>query len=178
MEFSYQSSVALENEVVVSRKFEEELVFMQLNGFIASADLSTGREIMFDINGSPDHEIELVIHYRFMGSGSETIGEGSHQLNYLPMPDEFSLYQNYPNPFNPVTQIKYDLPEDAMVSITIYDIMGRSIKSLVNSQQTAGYRSIQWDATNNLGEPVSAGMYIYMIQAGEFTKTKKMVLLK
>ena len=46
---------------------------------------------MFDISGSPDHEIELVIHYRFMGSGSETIGEGSHQLNYLPMPDEFSL---------------------------------------------------------------------------------------
>jgi len=133
---------------------------------------------MFDISGSPDHEIELVIHYRFMGSGSETIGEGSHQLNYLPMPDEFSLYQNYPNPFNPTTQIKYDLPEDALVNITIYDIMGRSIRSLVNSQQTAGYRSIQWNATNNLGEPVSAGMYIYTIQAGEFRQVKKMVLLK
>jgi flagellar hook assembly protein FlgD len=56
--------------------------------------------------------------------------------------------------------------------------MGRSIKSLVNSNQSAGYRSIQWNATNNLGEPVSAGMYIYMIQAGEFRQTKKMVLLK
>ena len=93
-------------------------------------------------------------------------------------PDIYSLHQNYPNPFNPTTQIKYDLPEDAMVSITIYDIMGRSIKSLVNTTQSAGYRSIQWDATNNLGEPVSAGMYIYMIQAGQFTQTKKMVLLK
>jgi hypothetical protein len=94
------------------------------------------------------------------------------------IPDVFALHQNYPNPFNPTTQIRYDLPEDAMVSITIYDLMGRSIKSLVNSQQSAGYRSIQWNATNNLGEPVSAGMYIYMIQAGEFRQTKKMVLLK
>jgi hypothetical protein len=93
-------------------------------------------------------------------------------------PVSYYLYNAYPNPFNPTTQIKYDLPEDALVSITIYDIMGRSIKSLVNSNQSAGYRSIQWNATNNLGEPVSAGMYIYMIQAGEFRKVKKMVLLK
>ncbi len=94
------------------------------------------------------------------------------------IPDVFALHQNYPNPFNPVTQIRYDLPEDSYVSITIYDIMGRNIKSLVNTDQTAGYRSIRWNATNNLGEPVSAGMYIYMIQAGEFRQTKKMVLLK
>jgi beta-glucanase (GH16 family) len=88
------------------------------------------------------------------------------------------LLQNYPNPFNPTTQIKYDLPEDTMVSITIYDIMGRSIKSLVNSNQSAGYRSIQWNATNNLGEPVSAGLYLYTIQAGQFRQVRKMVLLK
>jgi len=94
------------------------------------------------------------------------------------LPLSVKLYQNHPNPFNPTTQIKYDLPEDALVSITIYDIMGRSIRSLVNSQQTAGYRSIQWNATNNLGEPVSAGMYIYTIQAGEFRQVRKMVLLK
>ena len=56
--------------------------------------------------------------------------------------------------------------------------MGRSIRSLVNSRQTAGYRSIQWNATNDRGEPISAGMYIYTIQAGDFRQTKKMVLLK
>jgi flagellar hook assembly protein FlgD len=94
------------------------------------------------------------------------------------IPDVFAMHQNYPNPFNPVTQIRYDLPEDSYVSITIYDIMGRNIKSLVNTDQTAGYRSIRWNATNDLGEPVSAGMYIYMIQAGEFRQTRKMVLLK
>ena len=90
----------------------------------------------------------------------------------------YHAYDPFPNPFNPVTTLRYDLPEDAMVSITIYDIMGRSIKSLVNSNQTAGYRLVRWNATNNLDEPVSAGMYIYTIQAGDFRQTKKMVLLK
>jgi len=93
-------------------------------------------------------------------------------------PREYSLSQNYPNPFNPTTQIRYDLPEDALVSISIYDVMGRKIKSLSNANQTAGYHSLQWDATNDIGEGVSAGMYIYTIQAGEYRSTKKMVLLK
>jgi len=94
------------------------------------------------------------------------------------VPVIYSLYQNHPNPFNPVTTLRYDLPENSFVNINIYDLMGRNIRSLVKSQQTAGYRSIQWNATNNLGEPVSAGMYIYMIQAGEFRQARKMVLLK
>ena len=94
--------------------------------------------------------------------------------------ENFSLNNiyNYPNPFNPITTLEYDLPEDAVVNITIYDMMGRVVNTLVNGSQTAGYKSIQWDATNNLGEPVSAGMYIYTIQASEFRQTKKMVLLK
>jgi hypothetical protein len=94
------------------------------------------------------------------------------------LPQNFVLHQNYPNPFNPSTQIKYDLSRDVLVKISIYDLMGRSIKSLVNTNQPAGYRSVLWDATNNYGEAVPAGMYIYVIQAGEFRETKKMVLLK
>jgi hypothetical protein len=107
-----------------------------------------------------------------------TMVVGTLSIDGADIPEVFALHQNYPNPFNPTTQIRYDLPEDALVAINIYDLMGRSIKSLVNSNQSAGYRSIQWNATNNLGEPVSAGMYIYMIQAGQFRQTKKMVLLK
>ena len=94
------------------------------------------------------------------------------------IPEVFALHQNYPNPFNPVTSLRYDLPEDGLVNITIYDMMGRIVKTLVNSSQTAGYKSIQWNATNDRNEPVSAGLYIYTIQAGEFRQTKKMVLLK
>ena len=90
----------------------------------------------------------------------------------------FALDQNFPNPFNPVTTLRYDLPEDALVNITIYDMMGRVVSNLVSSQQNAGYKSIQWNATNNQGQPVSAGLYLYTIQAGKFRQTKKMVLLK
>ena len=93
-------------------------------------------------------------------------------------PSEFSLNQNYPNPFNPSTQISYNLPENAMVTINVYDLMGRSVRTLVSSNQIAGYRSVSWDATNNVGEPVSAGMYVYVAQAGEYSQTKKMLLLK
>ena len=94
------------------------------------------------------------------------------------MPTEYALLHNYPNPFNPVTTLSYDLPEDALVNITIYDMMGRQVSTLVNSQQSAGYKSVQWNATNNAGQPVSAGLYLYTIQAGEFRQTRKMVLLK
>jgi hypothetical protein len=94
------------------------------------------------------------------------------------IPYYYTLHQNNPNPFNPVTTLRYDLPEDAMVNITIYDMMGRLVSNLVSSQQNAGYKSIQWDATNNTGQPVSAGIYLYEIQAGDFRETKKVVLLK
>jgi len=94
------------------------------------------------------------------------------------IPVVFALHQNYPNPFNPVTSLRYDLPEDGLVNITIYDMMGRVVNTLINDSQNAGYKSIQWNATNDRNEPVSAGLYIYTIQAGEFRKTKKMVLLK
>ena len=92
--------------------------------------------------------------------------------------DIYELSQNYPNPFNPVTTFRYDLPENSHVNITIYDMLGRQVRTLVNQTQDAGYRSVIWNATNDYGKPVSAGVYLYQIQAGEFRQTKKMVLLK
>jgi len=94
------------------------------------------------------------------------------------LPDKFALHQNYPNPFNPITTLRYDLPENSLVNIIIYDLLGRQVKSLINQTQEAGYKSVLWNATNNYGKPVSAGVYLYQIQAGEFVQTKKMVLLK
>ena len=94
------------------------------------------------------------------------------------MPTHYVLHQNYPNPFNPITTLGYDLQQDGLVNITIYDMLGNAVNTLVNTNQSSGYKSIQWDATNNQTEPVSAGVYLYSIQAGEFRSTKKMVLLK
>ena len=93
-------------------------------------------------------------------------------------PDRLMMHNAYPNPFNPVTSIRYDLLQNTMANITIYDMMGRVVKTLVNGTQTAGFKTIQWNATNDRNESVSAGLYLYTIQAGDFRQTKKMVLLK
>ena len=94
------------------------------------------------------------------------------------LPFQYALHQNYPNPFNPVTTLRYDLPEQSDVTITIYDMLGRQVKTLINQTQDAGYRSVIWDATNDYNKLVSAGIYLYQIQAGKYISTKKMVLLK
>ena len=94
------------------------------------------------------------------------------------IPIDFHLNQNYPNPFNPITTLSYSLPKDELVNITIFDIMGRPVKIIQNSYQTKGFKFIKWDAKNDRNEPVSAGLYFYTIQAGEFRQTRKMVLLK
>ena len=90
----------------------------------------------------------------------------------------YSNIYNYPNPFNLNTTLKYDLPNDEFVTIKVYDILGNFVCSLINKDQNSGNQSLQWDATNNKGQSVSAGVYIYSIEAGNFRQTKKMILLK
>ena len=94
------------------------------------------------------------------------------------IPISFYLHQNFPNPFNPKTTISYDLPEDIFVKLTIFDILGREIAILVNENQKAGFKTIQWDGQDQLGESVGGGVYLCQIEAGNFIQTKKMVLLK
>ena len=94
------------------------------------------------------------------------------------IPLKYILHQNYPNPFNPITTLQYDLPENGLVNVTVYDMLGRQVKTLINQTQEAGYKSVIWNATTDYGKPVSAGVYLYQIQAGEYISTKKMVLLK
>ena len=124
------------------------------------------------------YRLAAVEHAGNMSEYSSVVDIAVLSIDLDLIPDVYALHQNYPNPFNPSTQIRYDLPEDKLVTITIYDVTGRSIRSLVNTIQAAGYRSVRWDSTNDHGEPVSAGLYIYMIQSGEFRQTRKMVLLK
>ena len=83
------------------------------------------------------------------------------------------IFPTTPIHFNPATKLQYDLPNDGFVSITIYDVLGNVINNLVNAEQASGYKSVQWDATNNQGQPVSAGVYLYSIEAGDFRQTKR-----
>ncbi|MBA66077.1 MAG: hypothetical protein CMG55_09785 [Candidatus Marinimicrobia bacterium] len=94
------------------------------------------------------------------------------------IPSVFSLSQNFPNPFNPATNITYDIPRIEHVIITIHDIVGRHITTLVDENKNTGSYSIIWNGRNNIGKDVPAGMYIYTIKAGSFSNSKKLVLLK
>ena len=86
---------------------------------------------------------------------------------------KFELNQNYPNPFNPITTIKYSIRERGFVSLKIYNVLGKEIKTLVNEEKPSGNYEINFNAEN-----LSSGIYFYKLQAGSFVKTKKMILLK
>ena len=94
-------------------------------------------------------------------------------------PAVFALASNYPNPFNPATTIKYSLPQAADVELTVYNVLGQPVRTLVAEHQSAGRYVVEWDATNDSGHSLSSGMYFYRLAAGgEFLETKKMLLLK
>ena len=93
-------------------------------------------------------------------------------------PVGYALDQNYPNPFNPVTTISYALPVTSHVSITVYSILGQTVKTLVEEEKVPGYYNVIWDGRNENGGIVSSGLYIYQIQAGNFRQSKKLMFMK
>ena len=103
---------------------------------------------------------------------------GITNKNEIQKPNIFLLQQNYPNPFNPVTTLIYSLTEENMVKITVYDMLGGKVRTLVNAAREAGRWSVRWDATNDQGGPVSDGVYLYQIRTDKFSETKKMIFIK
>jgi len=121
-------------------------------------------------NGTIDVIRNVVVNQTYVVEEGETVTkvEEENSFHY-----NFVLEQNYPNPFNPSTNIKYSLPQATIVTIKIYDISGRELKTLVNKYQQAGNYEVQF-----IDKSLASGMYIYRMQAGEFTDTKKLLLLK
>ncbi|UCE18899.1 MAG: T9SS type A sorting domain-containing protein [Gemmatimonadota bacterium] len=103
------------------------------------------------------------------------------QINNLqmnPVPFEYELSQNFPNPFNTSTAIHYGLLIPARVTLTIHNILGEEVKTLIDREREAGYYTVTWDARDDAGRELSSGIYFYRLKAGQFTATKRMVLLK
>lgn len=94
------------------------------------------------------------------------------------LPSEFALAQNYPNPLNPSTTIRYALPRPGHVKLVIYDLLGAKIRTLVDGRESAGFKHITWDGMNEKGDRVPSGVYVYRMEAGEFTMTKKLTVMK
>jgi len=167
-------------------RFNGDMKYTMESGDIEVLNTSDNLTISYDIIIDAGEHLNWMLTSE---SGEEYILEGTGEIT-IPteetftlerkaiIPITYTLHQNYPNPFNPITSLRYDLPEQAQVTLTIYDLIGREVTQLVNTTQEAGYRSVQWNATNMHGKPVSAGVYLYQIRAGEFVQTRKMVLLK
>lgn len=99
-------------------------------------------------------------------------------IDKLRTPDRFLLQQNYPNPFNTETKIEYELPEPSSVKIEVFNVLGQRVATLVDREQKAGYHTVTWDSRNECGREVASGLYFYRLKAREFTKVRKMLLLK
>jgi len=178
--------LGLENQLIDDYEASEEGQYSFLSDLIALVDDNefgygvcywSPEWISTDQFGSPWENQAL---FDFDGqllsaiSAFENSNVSTHRANkYIPR-----LTFNYPNPFNSNTQINYDLQKSGIVSIDIYNIKGIYIKSLFNNFQSSGYYTLTWNGTNSIGKSVSAGMYLYIIKAGDFRITKKMVLLK
>jgi hypothetical protein len=119
-----------------------------------------------------EYTAACIAAYEFVWS--ETFGLGS----FTTLPELYMLHQNHPNPFNPVSTIRYDLPQSSEVSLVIYDLLGREVARLVDSQMEPGYHQVQWDGRNRYSKEVPSGIYIARLMTPEYSKAIKMALLK
>ena len=119
------------------------------------------------------HNQEMFIDYKISSLSGAILSSGSMALEYVPVPDKFVLHSAYPNPFNPTTQLKYGLSENVHVKIILYDILGREVVVLVNTDQQAGYHQVIWNGNQN-----ASGLYYVKMTAGNFISTQKLMLVK
>lgn len=129
-------------------------------------------------NPAPGDVCRIYLNKPFLSNDILEIKTIPATVPVIPIPEDFHLAQNFPNPFNSVTRINYGLPQKCRVLLTIYNIQGQRIRTLVNREETEGYHTIIWRGTNQLGLPVASGVYFYLFEAGDFHQVKRMVMLK
>ncbi|SMO39818.1 family 43 glycosylhydrolase [Gracilimonas mengyeensis] len=140
--------------------------------FTAQVDSISGRhDVYLYFTGNEGEELFRLKQFRF--TPKRVPLATSNEDTFSGTPDRYKLQQNYPNPFNPTTEISYQLPKTSMVSLKVYDMLGREVAELVNHRQGAGSHQARFDASN-----LSSGMYIYRLKAGSFIQTRKMMLIK
>jgi len=140
------------------------------------------KTVMANINDNLIHDGELFtfsedqINFNNLIVVDRSGDQMEYEIRYLPT--QYQLSQNYPNQFNPETTIAFELPEDSEITITVYDINGRLINTLLDNNLVAGYHSISWEAVDRSGLPLSNGIYFYRLITPQYTDVKKMLLIK
>jgi len=152
-----------------------------VDGAVASETLqlrvwqkSTNREYVVAANAIEYQRNGYMILTDFIAQSAQDV----NQAGDLATPASFQLCQNYPNPFNPDTRINFDIPQKATVTLAIYDLQGRRIRTLIQGEKAAGHYVAVWNSRTNSGEKVPSGVYVYRLTAGDYVSSKKMILLK
>ena len=148
----------------LSQEEESNAITLTLTGSLNDGRKIVGQDSVINRTGKERNLPKSTHGYHLKKPSSET-GEIC--------PEEYALFHNYPNPFNPMTTFKYELPEESHVILTVYDITGRNVQTLVNQSQAAGYYSVDWNASQ-----FSSGVYFYQIHVGDFQQVGKMLLVK
>jgi len=149
---------------------EVKVLLYSLDGSV----LPAGRGDLFTAAGLDSHEITRVE----LGSADGRMIEVDLAAAGPELPTGFELEQNYPNPFNPETIISFSLPAASTVELTVYNVLGRRVVTLVEGDYPAGSHQVTWNGTDAGGRPVSSGVYLYRLSAGRAAMTRKMMLLK
>ena len=158
--------VHISYELVEGADLPSEVTF-----FLGLANLpgtSMDPELLNVVCGYPDEDSPVVVE-----TNALSLDEN------LTIPTQFALHQNYPNPFNPSTQISFDIPDGSeLVSLNIYNILGKKVSTLLNNVVNPGKHKIEWNAKDNEGNPVASGIYFYELSSSSFTARKKMLLIR
>ena len=140
-------------------------------------DTETGQEA--NLRQVSTHTVYLNAHER-LRRFKVAVGPDAYMahLRTSLIPQTFVLSQNYPNPFNPATTIRFGLPQPTAVTLTIYNVLGQHVRTLIKAELLAGFHTVQWDGRSESGHPVSSGVYVYRLQAGTFIATHKLTLVR
>ena len=169
----YETAIGRLEDIIVQNPGEEEALFAEIDA-ITAAMLSNGGGGNLGKYSGKYATTSLDEYGSKIGELVAKLGSsGSAEDEVSIIPAEYKLYQNYPNPFNPVTTIKYDIVKSQDVKLAVYDILGREVATLVNASQQPGSYEVSWDASN-----FASGIYFYTLTSGNFTTTKKLILLK
>jgi len=152
---------------------EKAITFHQSEQTIEILNPKEEKEVTFVFDVSRNAQINKRDTIDFMITSPDGIMMTKQFIFSYAVPKEFKLEQNFPNPFNPTTTIQYQLPQDAKVTLKVYDILGSEVATLINAEQEAGYYEVNWNASN-----LASGVYIYRLQTGSFVSVKKMMLLR
>jgi flagellar hook assembly protein FlgD len=136
-----------------------------------------GAEII-NISFVGDGEIELVSSIAVARTGGRLNTTRISLVADAIVPKSFVLHQNKPNPFNPATEIAFTLPSPSHVKLDVFNILGQNVTTLIDGYRPAGDHTVTWEGRDDNGGPAASGVYFYRIEAGNFTKCKKMLLLK